>query len=139
MVIPCSNHGKSMVKKTNFDHESKIPCSARLEICLIMEAMSLSLSMEAEYTELEHESKIKITMVFNHGSCGYTHITAPNKNGTQQKRHPLMPLKINITLQIWHMTNTPSKIDKYDTHKMMLSTNGKPCKNVPKGYLPWAE
>ena len=28
-----------------------------------------------------------------------------------------MPLKINITLQIWHTTNTPSEIEKYDTHK----------------------
>lgn len=115
--MQCSHHGKRMVKKIKFDHESKIPCSARPEICLIMEAVSMSLSMEAEHTELEHESKVKITMVFNHRSCGYTHITTANKNGAQQRRYLLMPLKINITLQIWHITNTPSEIEKYDTHK----------------------
>ena len=37
---------------------------------------------------------------------------------TQQKRHPLMPFENNGTLQKWHITNTASKIDKYDdTHK----------------------
>ena len=28
----------------------------------------------------------------------------PNKNGTQQKKHPLMPFENNGTLQKWHMT-----------------------------------
>ena len=33
----------------------------------------------------------------------------PNKSGTQQKKHSLM-------------TNTPPKIDKYDTHKKLCFT-----------------
>ena len=28
-----------------------------------------------------------------------------------------MPFEDNSTLQKWHMTNIPSQIDKYDTHK----------------------
>ena len=39
-------------------------------------------------------------------------------NSTQQKSHNLKPFEHNSTLQKWHMTNTPSKIDKNDnTHK----------------------
>ena len=35
------------------------------------------------------------------------------------------------------MTNTPPKIDKYDdTHKMVFYKNDRPCKKMPKGYLP---
>ena len=41
----------------------------------------------------------------------------PNKNGTKQKKHPLMPFENTGTLQKWHMTNAPPKIDKYDTRK----------------------
>ena len=52
--------------------------------------------------------------------------TAPsdtsNKNGTQQKRHPLILFENNDTLQKWHMTNTPPEIDKYDTHKIWCLT-----------------
>ena len=46
----------------------------------------------------------------------------PNKNSTQQKKHSLMPFENNGTLQNWHMTNTPSKIDKYNTHKKWCLT-----------------
>ena len=46
----------------------------------------------------------------------------PNKSGTQQKKHPLMPFENNGTLQKWYMTNTPPKIDKYDTHKKWCFT-----------------
>ena len=52
--------------------------------------------------------------------------TAPSdrldKNGTQQKKHPLMPFKNNGTLQKWYMTNAPPKIDKYDTHRKRCLT-----------------
>ena len=41
----------------------------------------------------------------------------PNKNATQQKRHRLMLFENNGTLKKWLMTNTPPKVDKYDTHK----------------------
>ena len=34
-----------------------------------------------------------------------------------------MPFGNNSTLQKWHMTNTPSEIDKYDTHKKWCFTN----------------
>ena len=70
------------------------------------------------------------------GNIPYVHCykkTAPsdtsNKYDTQQKKHPLMPFKNDDILQKWHMTNTPSKIDKCDTHKKMVSyKNGTPCK-----------
>ena len=38
------------------------------------------------------------------------------------KTHPLMPFENNGTLQKWHMTNTPPKIDKHDTLKKMCLT-----------------
>ena len=41
----------------------------------------------------------------------------PNKNDTQHKKYPLIWFKNNDTLQKWHMTNTPPKINKYDTQK----------------------
>ena len=37
-------------------------------------------------------------------------------------RHPLMPFENNSTLKKWHMTITPPKIDKYDTHKKCCRT-----------------
>ena len=46
----------------------------------------------------------------------------PNKSGVQQKKHPLMPFEKNGTLQKWRMTNTPLKIDKYDTHRKWCLT-----------------
>ena len=39
------------------------------------------------------------------------------KKGTQQKKYLLIPFENNGTLQKWHMTNTPPKINKYDTQK----------------------
>ena len=62
----------------------------------------------------------------------------PNKNGTQQKKHPLMPFENNDTLQKQHMTNTPHKIDKYNTLKNGSLQNGTPCKKIPKGHMPRA-
>ena len=41
----------------------------------------------------------------------------PNKNGTQQKKQHLMPFENNGTPQKWHMTDTPPKINKWDTEK----------------------
>ena len=38
-----------------------------------------------------------------------------------------MPFENNGTLQKWHMTNTPSEIDKYDTHKKRCLTKGTLC------------
>ena len=38
----------------------------------------------------------------------------PNKNGTQQREHPLMLYVNNGTLQKCQMTSTPPKIDKYN-------------------------
>ena len=37
-----------------------------------------------------------------------------NKNGTQQRKHPLMPFGNKGTLLKGHMTNPPPKTDKYD-------------------------
>ena len=52
--------------------------------------------------------------------------TAPsdtsNKNVTQQKEDALMPFENDGTLQKWHMTNTPLKIDKYDIHQKRCLT-----------------
>ena len=39
-------------------------------------------------------------------------LDTPNKNDTQQKKKPLMPFEYTGSLQKWHMTNTPPKIDK---------------------------
>ena len=62
----------------------------------------------------------------------------PSKNGTQQKNHSLMPLENNGTLQKWHMTNTPSKVDKYDTHiKWSLTKMAHLAKKCPK--VTWAK
>ena len=41
----------------------------------------------------------------------------PNKNGTQQNKHPLKLFENKDTLQKWHMTNNPPKINKYDAQK----------------------
>ena len=53
--------------------------------------------------------------------------TAPSdtltKYGTQQEKHRLMTFENNGTLRKWHMTNTPPKIGKYDTHKKWRLTN----------------
>ena len=39
------------------------------------------------------------------------------------------------TLQKWHMTNTPPKIDKYDTHKKLcLTTMAKLAKNAQTSF-----
>ena len=46
----------------------------------------------------------------------------PNKNGIQQKKHRLMPFENDATLKKWHITNTSTKIDKYDTHKKWCLT-----------------
>ena len=46
----------------------------------------------------------------------------PNKSGTHQKKHALMPYENNGTLKKWHMANTPTKIDKYDTHRKCCVT-----------------
>ena len=40
----------------------------------------------------------------------------------QQKWHPLIPFENNGTLQKWHLTKTPSEIDKYDTQKRWCFT-----------------
>ena len=57
----------------------------------------------------------------------------PNKSGTQQKKHPLIPFEKNGTLQKWHMRNTPPKIDKYDTHgKWYLTKMAHLAKKYPK-------
>ena len=44
------------------------------------------------------------------------------KNGIQQKKHPLIQFENNGTLQKWHITNTPPKTEKYDTHKKWCLT-----------------
>ena len=46
----------------------------------------------------------------------------PNKNGNQQKGQPLMLFENNSTLQKWHITHFPPKIEKYDTHKKWCLT-----------------
>ena len=63
------------------------------------------------------------------------------KNGTQQKNHPLMPFENNGILQKWHMTNTPPKIDKYDDtcKKWCLAKMTHLAKKMSKGYLPRAD
>ena len=50
-----------------------------------------------------------------------------------------MPFENNGNLQKWHMRNTPSKIDKYDTTKNGALQNCTPCQKMPKDYLPRAE
>ena len=50
-----------------------------------------------------------------------------------------MSFENNGTLQKWHMTNAPPKIDKHETHKKMVSDkNGTPCEKMPEDYLPRA-
>ena len=50
-----------------------------------------------------------------------------------------MSFENNGTLQKWHMTNAPPKIDKHETHKKMVSDkNGTPCEKMPEDYLPGA-
>ena len=63
----------------------------------------------------------------------------PKKNGTQQKKHPLMLFENNDTLQKWRMTKTPPEIDKYDTHKKWSLTKMALCKKMSKGYFSRAE
>ena len=46
----------------------------------------------------------------------------PNKSGTHQKKHALIPFENIGILKKWHMTNTPTKIDKYDTHRKCCVT-----------------
>ena len=41
----------------------------------------------------------------------------PNKNGTQQKKHPLILFENKDTLQKWHMANNAPKTNKYNTQK----------------------
>ena len=41
----------------------------------------------------------------------------PNKNGTQQKKHPLILFENKDTLQKWHMANNAPKTHKYNTQK----------------------
>lgn len=43
----------------------------------------------------------------------------PNKNSTQQKRHPIMLFENNYTLNKWHMTNTPPRIKKFGADQKM--------------------
>ena len=64
------------------------------------------------------------------------HQLHPHKNGTQPKKHPLMPFENNGTLQKWHMTNTPPKVNKYYTQNNGAFKNGMRCEKIPKGYLP---
>ena len=66
----------------------------------------------------------------------------PNKSSTQQEKHPLMPIENNDALQKWHMTNTPPKIDKYDTHReWWLTKMAHLAKKYPKlsaeGWAEW--
>ena len=59
----------------------------------------------------------------------------PNKNGTQQKKNSVMSFENRGTLQKWHMTNTPPKIDKYDTHKKLcLTTMAQLAKNAQTSF-----
>ena len=46
-----------------------------------------------------------------------------------------MPFENNGTLQKWHMTNTPPKINKYDTQKNVPYKNGICYKKMPRGEL----
>ena len=51
-----------------------------------------------------------------------------------------MPFENNGTLQKQHMTNTPPKIDKQDTHKKWsLTKMAHFPKKMPKGHMPRAE
>lgn len=43
------------------------------------------------------------------------------ENGSQQKKHSIMPFENNETLQIWHTRNTPPEIGKYSTHRKIES------------------
>ena len=47
-----------------------------------------------------------------------------------------MPFENNGTLQKWHMTNTPPKVNKYYTQNNGAFKNGICCEKIPKGYLP---
>ena len=57
-----------------------------------------------------------------------------NKNGTQQRKHPLMPFGNKGTLLKGHMTNRPPKTDKYDNirKKGCLTKLTHLAKNFPK-------
>ena len=51
-----------------------------------------------------------------------------------------MPFENNGTLQKWHMTNTPPKIDKDDSHKrLVLYINGTPSRKLTKCHMSRAE
>ena len=51
-----------------------------------------------------------------------------------------MSFENNGTLQKWHMTDTPPKLDKYDTHnKWFLTKMAHLAKKMPKGHMPRAE
>ena len=62
----------------------------------------------------------------------------PNKNDIQKKKHPLMTFKNDGTLRKWHMTNTPPKKDKCDTHKKLKNSalqKWHTLRKMPKGHL----
>ena len=42
----------------------------------------------------------------------------PNKNGTQQEMHTLIPFENNVDLQKRHRTNTSPELEKYDLTKI---------------------
>ena len=50
-----------------------------------------------------------------------------------------MPFENNGTLQKWHMTNTPPKINKYDTRKNGALQKWHTLQKMPKDYLPRTE
>ena len=62
----------------------------------------------------------------------------PIKRGTQQKKYLLMPYENNCTLQKWHMTNSPPKIDQCDTHrKWCLTKMEHLVKKYPQAIYQW--
>ena len=44
-----------------------------------------------------------------------------NKNDTHLKKKKKAPFEKNGTSQEWYMTNTPTKVEKYSTHKKIVS------------------
>ena len=60
-----------------------------------------------------------------------------NKNGTQQKKHHLIPFENNGTLQKWHMTNTPLKINKYNNQKNGALQKWHKLRKNAKGWAEW--